>query len=92
MATTLNSVKSTVLDGGIMSKVVKAIGIILAFTGIVLIGFFDMGNQWLGPIGFPFSYEITNILGFLGFTVTWWNTKLWGLALGVFGALLMKYG
>lgn len=75
----------------------KAIGVVLAFVGVVLIGFFGVFNQPLGLYGFPFSENIKGFInlvsfGALGQTVAWWNAKLWGMAIALVGCLLMRFG
>lgn len=71
----------------------KALGIVLAFVGIVLIGFFNVGSIYLGEISFPFAEYPQSFFGWFGLsrTLIWWNTALWGLLIGFFGVLLMKY-
>lgn len=73
---------------------VRSAGIILFLIGVGLIGFFDVGYDVLGPISFPFVENIRWLFGFagLGFTSVWWNTKLWGLVIGIAGLALLKYG
>lgn len=76
---------------------IRRVGFILALIGIVLIGFFGLFAQELGQIHFPFVEVIQGYSEMILFfvprqTLSWWNSKLIGLSLGIIGSLMMKYG
>lgn len=80
-------------------KLIKAIGLILALIGIVVLGFLNIAVISLGftsldfgQINFPFIDWILPFLGILGQTVEFWNLKLWAGTFGIIGLLLVRFG
>lgn len=73
---------------------IRRIGAILVFVGVVLIGFFGVGFDFLGSIEFPLAGDIAEWFSVVGleYTRQWWNSKLVGLSIGVLGALMVKFG
>ena len=73
---------------------IRRIGAILVFVGIVLIGFFGIGFEYTGSIAFPYADIIQGWFSGIGleYTVSWWNSKLVGVSIGLVGTLLLKFG